>query len=95
MKIIGIIAAIVICILSIRVYSVATNPLENGIIMIEGYEHAVAICGEVEGDEEMVTQEGEYHMWAEDGHLYTVNYGHMHDDEINALRALVQVHCNQ
>lgn len=57
-----------------------------GIIIVPGYEHGVALCEGEEGqNEEMVTQEDEYHMWMEDGVLFTVNYGHLDDDEVQEL----------
>lgn len=66
----------------------------KGIVMVDGYAHAVALCEGKPGDtEEMVTQKDEYHMWMDDGVLYTVNYGHLDDLEISELINRAQREC--
>ena len=68
----------------------------EGVVAVEGYAHGVALCnGEPGQDEEMVTQEGEYHMWMENGVLYIINYGHLEDKEVDMLKALATSVCAQ
>lgn len=73
--------------------SIMSSP--EGIVTLDGWRHGVAICGEAEKDFPLETQEGEYHMWAEDGILYTVNYGHMQDDEVEQLKFWAAHECAQ
>ena len=70
------------------------NPHDNGIVLLPEYSEAVALCEYNDlRDEEMMTQEGEWHMWAEKGILYTVNYGHLNDPQINELKKLATSVC--
>ena len=67
----------------------------DGVIAVDGWAHGVALCQGDVPDEDMVTQVGEYHMWQSDGVMYTVNYGHLGDDEKEQLVSLATINCNQ
>lgn len=68
----------------------------EGIVILDGYAHGVAMCeGDYTDNEDMFTQEGEYHMWMQHGVLYTINYGHLEDTEVSELVALATDTCAQ
>lgn len=86
-------AIVAVTAFTVRIYKVAQDPAKYGIIMLEGWEHGVALCQGDEPDEEMVTQEGEFHMWQKDGIMYTINYGHVDEVEVQMLVASAFLEC--
>lgn len=86
---------ILILLFTVRLYKVALDPAKYGIITLEGWEHGVALCQADEPDEEMFTQEDEFHVWQEDGIFYTINYGHIDEVEVQILRAAATYECGK
>ena len=74
---------------------------DDGIVTIQGYEHATAMCGvEAGATTDVVPVGGGWfsdggYMWAEDGIMYVINQGHMHDDEVVQLKVLATTTCAQ
>jgi len=68
----------------------------NGIVGLDGYDHAVALC---EGGEDVPLHEdetyGKAHMWKADGILYVVNEGHLDDVEVTRLQEVAKAECAQ
>jgi len=73
---------------------VAMNGSSNGIITLAEYPHAIALCQGDVPDEELVTT-GDAHLWQKDGIMYTVNKGHLYDQEIEVLRVVATIRCAQ
>ena len=73
-----------------------TSDCGGGIVGLEGYEHAVALC---EGGEDEPLREdetyGKAHMWKKNGIMYVVNEGHLRDTQVTELVALAEVECAQ
>ena len=70
------------------------NP--DGVVRVEGYEHAFAMCEGKEGESAALeTQKDEYHMWMDNGVLYMVNYGHLDDTEVFQLKQAANIRCAQ
>lgn len=63
----------------------------KGIIILEGWEHAVALC---DGEGDRAKQTNSYAtQWNEDGILYVVNKGHEDDPSLSDLKLLAQKEC--
>lgn len=69
----------------------------KGVVIVDGYAHAVAMCDYKDSthSEDMVTQGDEYHMWVQGGVTYVVNYGHRNDPQIARLETLAIAYCSQ
>lgn len=63
----------------------------NGIIIIEDYPHAVAICGQEKPNKIIVNEA----IFISDGvATYTINRGHENDPEVQELMSLAKIECN-
>lgn len=68
----------------------------DGIVLLEYWPDGVAMCDGKEGEEQpMETRVDEYHMWMEEGVLYVVNYGHLHDKELPLLKRSALKECKR
>jgi len=90
-----IIGIVLVSILSIDVYHVDENASKYGVVKIKGYTHGVALCDAEEHDTPVDTHVGEYHKWVENNIMYTIDYGHMDDDEIVILKAFAFQECSK
>jgi len=62
----------------------------EGIISIEGYRHAIALCGD-ESDSGMTPDKAT--VWVNDDITYIINSGHENDNEIKRLVRVSKVEC--
>ena len=74
---------------------VVGNVSGAGIVVVDGWSHGVALCGEVDGANP-VTETSAATLWSnEHGDLFTVNAGHMSDPEVQELIRLTEQECSQ
>lgn len=63
-------------------------------VRLDGYEHGVAIC-EGGGDDAMMHQDGEFHMWKKDGIFFLISEGHINDPQVKQLEAHATSECHK
>lgn len=65
----------------------------KGIIILEGYEHAVGFCGKEYGTVLFSSTDAVVKM--DDVATFVINEGHQNDPQIKALVALAHTECNK
>ena len=68
---------------------------QNGIVVLEGYKHAVAFCGKDFYAVGYVTEDGEAFFDEKEDITYVVNHGHKEDQGFADLRKLAVTHCKE
>lgn len=72
--------------------SLMCNPA--GIVSLEGYSHAVAVCGDEELEQSKdIDKVAHMRVW--DGNTFTINWGHVNDSEVKRLRLLAKSECEK
>ena len=72
------------------------NYTAPGIVAIEGYSHAVAICEFKDGrNHEMEQVKDVMYTWVDQGVMYTVNWDHLDDQEVKQLEVKADSECAQ
>jgi hypothetical protein len=66
----------------------------RGIVILDGYEHAVGMCGMASHSDEAIIIGTEGTLVTGKGFYLVVNEGHTNDKEIVNLKALALVTCN-
>ena len=87
--------AISICIVMviITVISQLLQPVE-GVIILEGYEHGVVICGDEKDAAERIVDD-EFTAYIHNGNTVIINAGHDSDPQVNELLVLATSTCAQ
>lgn len=67
----------------------------EGIVILPGYEHAVALCDGMGYPDEDLTIAGEAAIMRLSGITYVINKDHQDDPEIADLVSLASTHCQQ
>ena len=89
MKVVSAVAVVVAVVATIVINS-------KGIVHVDGWSHGVALCEYGPHiNEDIVTQEDEYHMWVDGGILYVINYDHIGDQELTDLENRARIVCAQ
>lgn len=76
--------------LTLAVGAIMLSASGEGIVILEGYEHGVALCKETNA---AMVHSGDAHMWADGVAMYTINEGHLNDPQVKELVKLAQVEC--
>jgi len=71
------------------IYAVRNN---NGIVILDGYEHGVAFCESKMGT---VVHTDEASFWNDGIASYVINRGHEKDPQVEELVKLATTHCQQ
>lgn len=65
----------------------------KGVVIMEGYPHAVAICGQASQLDEATATLNEGVVLHQEGYFLVVNEGHLKDNELQNLKVLAVIEC--
>lgn len=65
----------------------------KGVITLDGYPHAVAICGQASKMDEATVVLNEGVVLHEEGYFLVVNEGHLNDNKLQNLKVLAVIEC--
>ena len=93
-KMIGVVLAFIIVAMWVFGPLLARLNSNNGIVILEGYPHAVGFCGQAGRIEESTAISHDGHIFSGKNYFLVINNGHQNDEQLQNLKALALVECN-
>ena len=90
-KVIVIVSLIILVALGCLV-AINVTKNNNGIVILDGFQHGVALCGE---EPTFIADSMDATSWYDGVATYTINEGHQDDTQVQELVALAQIKCSQ